>query len=145
MLQSTKEQAAKLAKSCIPTKLFWLQVEYMVHICVIVCNVPVNLPGETLTAEWKRWQNFMPLGDDAFQLCLNREDFQAITNMLYFQDRQMMVVVGGRKPHCWSCKQIGHLAKVCPQKAADSTLQPKEAENTTNATPEAENTNTDNK
>ena len=27
-----------------------------------------------------------------------------------------MVVVEGRKPHCWSYKQIGHLAKFCPHK-----------------------------
>ena len=51
----------------------------------------------------------------------------------------MVVVVEGRRLHCWNCKQVGHLGKVCPQKAADTVQQPKEAEvNTaTNATPEA--------
>ena len=57
----------------------------------------------------------------------------------------MMVVVEARRPRCCYCKQIGHIAKVCPQKAADTTQQPKKAEdNTTNAIPEAEKTNSDN-
>ena len=28
----------------------------------------------------------------------------------------MMVVVEGRRPRCWGCKQIGHIAKFCPQR-----------------------------
>ena len=30
----------------------------------------------------------------------------------------MMVVVEGRKPQCWNCKQLGHFSKSCPQKTA---------------------------
>ena len=45
----------------------------------------------------------------------------------------------------WNCKKIGHLAKVCTLKAADTTQKHKEADyNTTNATSEAQNTNTGN-
>ena len=44
--------------------------------------------------------------------------------LLYFRDQQMMVVVEGRQPNCWICKQVGHLAKVYPQKATD-TEQPR--------------------
>ena len=28
----------------------------------------------------------------------------------------MTVVVEGRKPQCWNCKQLGHFSKSCPQK-----------------------------
>ncbi len=37
----------------------------------------------------------------------------------------MMVMVEGRRPRCWGCKQVGHIAKFCPQrpdnKAASTT------------------------
>ena len=65
-----------------------------------------------------------------------REGFQAILDTLYFWDWQMMVVVEGRWPCCWSCKQVGHLGKVCPQRMVDSVQRPGEAEinNTNNFT-----------
>ena len=31
-------------------------------------------------------------------------------------ERQMMVVVEGRRQRCWSCKQLRHISKFCPQK-----------------------------
>ena len=54
-------------------------------------------------------------GDDVFRACLDRVGFQAIP--IYHKDRQMMVVIEGKRPHCWNCKQVGHIAKVCPRKA----------------------------
>ena len=39
-------------------------------------------------------------GDHVFRLCLNREGFQDILDTLYFRDRQMMVMVEGRRPRC---------------------------------------------
>ena len=33
----------------------------------------------------------------------------------------MLVVVEGRKPQCWHCKQIGHFAWSCPQKTTNTT------------------------
>ena len=35
----------------------------------------------------------------------------------------MMVVVEGKQMHCWNCKQLGHLAKACPQKAPKEKQQ----------------------
>ena len=77
--------------------------------------------------------------DYVFWVCLDRKGFQAIPDSIYHKDKQMMVVVEGRRPHCWNCKQVSHILKVCHQKA------PKEAETTqpeidaTKKTSEAEN------
>ena len=27
-----------------------------------------------------------------------------------------MMMVEGRRPRCWGCKQVGHIAKFCPQR-----------------------------
>ena len=51
-----------------------------------------------------------------FQLCLTREHFQNIPEVIISRERQMMVVVEGRRPRCSSCKQLGHIAKLCPKK-----------------------------
>ena len=70
-------------------------------------------------------------GDYLFRLCLAREGFKAILGTLYFWDRQMMmvvVVVVGTRPRCLCCKQFGHLAKVYPQRTADSVQRPRETE-----------------
>ena len=52
VLLQTKEQAAKLAESCINTKFFQLHPEYIgIHrIQVTVCNVLANLPGEVVAS-----------------------------------------------------------------------------------------------
>ena len=48
VLLPTKEQAAKLAETCISTKFFWFQPEYSgTHrIHVTVCNVHASITGE---------------------------------------------------------------------------------------------------
>ena len=55
-------------------------------------------------------------GDYAFRLCLTRDGFKAIPETLISGDRQMIVMVEGRRPRCWSCKKIGHISKFCPEK-----------------------------
>ena len=55
----------------------------------------------------------------------------------------MMVVVERRRQRCWNCKQVGHLVKVCPQKAADLVQRPGKAEITnTNSTNTTDTTKT---
>ena len=44
------------------------------------------------------------------------DGFQTIPEIIISRGRQMMVIVEGRRPHCWSCKQLGHISKFCPQK-----------------------------
>ena len=149
-------QKSKLSESCITTKFFRLQPEYMdtQRICVTVCNVPANLPGLLVASlsAYSRVEEMAQLrattetihGDYAFRLCLDKKGFQAIPDTLFFWDRQMMLIVEGRRLRCWNCKHFGHLTKICPQKAADTTQQPKEAgDSTTEATTETESTNTD--
>ena len=90
-----------------------------------MCNVPAYLTGEVLAAylsAYGKVEEFNLLrspagtayGDYAFRLCLTREGFKAILETLVSGDRQMMVVVEGRRPRCWACKQIGHIGKFCP-------------------------------
>ena len=132
MMPVTKELVAKLAESCITTKFFQLQPEYMGTRCirVTVRNVPANLPGVVVAPFLSangRGEEMAKLratagtadGDHALLLCLDRGGFQAIPNTLYLRDRHMLVVVEGRQQHCCNCKRIGDLAKVCSQKAAD--------------------------
>ena len=132
----TKEQAAKIAANNISTKFFRLQPEYMGtrRIRVTVCNVPAIITGEVLASflsSYGRVEEVNLLrspagtayGEYMFRLCLRREGFQAIPEIITCRDRQMMVVVEGRRPRCWGCKQLGHIAKFCPQKEQSVTTK----------------------
>ena len=133
VLLPTEAEAAKAAKSNITTRFFRLQPEYKGtrRVRVTVCNVPAFITGEVLASylsAFGRVEEFNLLrssagtayGDYTFRLCLTRDGFQAIPETLVSRDRQMMVVVEGRRPRCWGCKQVGHIAKFCPQKAQDA-------------------------
>ena len=129
VLLPTEEQAAKTAESDIITKHFRLQPEYKGtrRLRVTVCNVPVIITGEVLAAYLSAYghvEEFNLLrspagtayGDYAFRLCLTRDGFKAIPETLICGDRQMMVMVEGRRPRCRGCKQVGHIAKFCRQR-----------------------------
>ncbi len=53
--------------------------------------------------------------DYILKVCLNREGFQAILHMICYEQQQMMVVIKGRRTLYWACKQLGHIARTCPQ------------------------------
>ena len=129
VLLPTEKQAAKVAESDVITKNFRLQPGYKgtCRLRVTVCNVPAIITGEVLVAYLSAYghvEEFNLLrspagtayGDYAFRLCLTRDGFKAIPETLICGDRQMMVMVEGRRPRCWGCKQIGHIAKFCPQR-----------------------------
>ena len=129
VLLPSKEQAAKVASTTITTEFFRRQPEYMgtCRIPVTVCNVPAFITGEVLVAffgELGRVEEINLLrsaagtayGDYAFRLCLKREGFQAIPEVIISRERQMMVVVEGRCQRCWGCKHPGHIAEFWPQK-----------------------------
>ena len=118
----------KLAGSNVSTKYFQLQLEYREQrrIRVTVCNVPVQLNRNVLTAYLNAYssvEEVMPVRvadgtahrDYILNVCLNREGFQAIPHIITYKDQQMRVVVVSRQPLCWSCKQLGHLARFCSQ------------------------------
>ena len=129
VLLPTEQQAAKTAEKDIITKHFRLQPEYQGtrRLRVTVCNVPAIITGEVLAAYLSAFgqvEEFNLLrspagtayGVYAFRLCLTRDGFKAIPETLICGDRQMIVLVEGRRPRCWGCKQIGHIAKFCPQR-----------------------------
>ena len=134
VLLPTEDQAAKLAANNITTKYFRLQPEYRGtrRLRVTVCNVPASITGEVLAAylsSYGQVEEFNLLrspagtayGDYAFRLCLTKDGFKAIPETLISGDRQMIVMVEGRRPRCWSCKQIGHISKFCPEKPENTT------------------------
>ena len=140
VLLPTEQQAAKTAEKDIITKHFRLQHEYQGtrRLRVTVCNVPAIITGEVLAAYLSAFgqvEEFNLLrspagtayGDYAFRLCLTRDGFKAIPETVICGDRQMIVLVEGRRPRCWGCKQIGHIAKFCPQR-------PENKEKTTSTT-----------
>ena len=129
VLLPSSDQAAKVASSNIMTKFFRLQPEYLGtrRIRVTICNVPAFLTGEVLAAFLSSYRNVEEItllrsaagtayGDYVFRMCLAREDFQSIPETIISRGRQMMVIVEGRRPRCWSCKQLRHIAKFCPKK-----------------------------
>ena len=90
-------------------------------------SVPGIITGEVLAAYLSAYgqvEEFnllrSPAGtayrDYAFRLCLTRDGFKAIPETLVCGDWQMIVMVEGRRPRCWGCKQIGHIAKFCSQR-----------------------------
>ena len=157
VLLPTEHQAAKLAANYVTTKYFRLQPEYRGtrRLRVTICNVPAHITGEVLAAylsSYGQVEEFNLLrsptgtayGDYAFRLCLTRDGFKAIPETLISRDRQMIVMVEGRRPRCWSCKQIGHISKFCPDKpentaaAAATTATAPTATTTISKTAEAQ-------
>ena len=157
VLLPTEDQAAKLAANNVTTKYFKLQPEYRgsCRLRVTICKVPAHITGEVLAAHLSSYgqvEEFnllrSPTGtayrDYAFRLCLTRDNFKAIPETLISGDRQMIVMVEGRRPRCWSCKQIGHISKFCPDKqentvaAAAATATAPTAPTTISKTAEAQ-------
>ena len=93
----------------------------------MVCNIPAFITGEVLASFLSAYGRVGEInllcsaagtayGDNTFRLCLTREGFQAIPEIIISRGRQMMMVVEERRPRCWGYKQLGHIAKFCPQK-----------------------------
>ena len=134
VLLPSQELAAKLAGESINSKFFRLQPEYMGRrrIRITVCNVPIELNEEVLAAylcEYGDIENITKAksssgtahGDYVFTMCLDRWGFVVIPHTLEYETQVMTVVVEGRKPQCWNCKQPGHFSKSCPQKTSKTT------------------------
>ena len=129
VLLPTKEKATKAATTTITTKFFKLQPEYMEtrRVRVTVCNVPATITGEVLASSLSKYRRVKEsnllrsaagtaYGDHVFRLCLTREGFQGIPEVIISREKQMMVVAEGRRLRCWCCKQLGHISKFYPKK-----------------------------
>ena len=99
---------------------------------VMIHNAPVDLLGDNLTSflsTYGQVEEVIPLRGTgmanrnyAFILCLKREGFQANSEIIQFRN-QKLLIVEGRYPNCWSCRQPEHLAEDCPGKADSNKAQ----------------------
>ena len=125
----------KLAGSNISSKYYRLQPEYKGHrkIRVTMCNVPVHLCeyGNIEEITTAKSSSSTALGDYVVTMSLDRKRFQAIPQTIDYEEQMMMVVIEGRKPQCWHCKQLGHFSRSCPQKTTTKTVTPPTTTTTT--------------
>ena len=148
VLLPSEDLAAKLAGENVISKYFRLQPEYMGRrkIRITECNVPIQLNEEVLAAYLVKHGEIEEItkaksvngtahGDYIFTMCLDRGGFTAIPHVIEYEHQIMTVVVEGRKPQCWNCKQLGHFSKSCPQKTTKTTpATTTTTETTTNTT-----------
>ena len=120
----------------IAKKYFRLQPEYRGkrRINVTVCNVSMQLNGDVIAAYLSSYggvEDYMQIksahgtayGDFLFTMILDRGGFNTIPHIISYRDTTMTVIVEGRKPLCWYCKQLGHFSRSCPQKATIATTK----------------------
>ena len=97
-----------------------------------MCNLPLKLNGDVLAvyvSAYGSLQETTPIRsadgtaqrDYVFNICHDREGFQAVLNVLTCKDQHMTVVVEGRKTLCGSYKKIGHMARACPLKTPSNS------------------------
>ena len=147
VLLPTEDLAKKLAGNDISSKYYRLQPEYKSHqkIRVTVFNVLIQLNGDVLAAYLRKYGDIEEIitfksssgtahGDYVVTTSLDRKGFQAIPQTLEYEEQTMMVVVEGRKPQCWCCKQLGHFSRSCPQKTTITTVTPPTTMTTTKTT-----------
>ena len=110
-----------------------------------MCNVPIQLNGDVLAAFFSEYGDIEDIitsksssgtahGDYIVTMSLNRKGFQATPQTLDYEEQTMMVIVEGRKPQCWFCKELGHFSRPCPQKTTKTTVTPPTATTTTTTT-----------
>lgn len=66
-------------------------------------------------------------GDMEMQVTVNRKSFGEIPNILVCRDKRVLVVVEVRRPYCWFCSALGHMAKECPGKSTQPLPRPSAA------------------
>ena len=144
VLLPSEELVSKLAGDNVTSKYFRLQPEYLGRrrIKITVCNVPIQLNEEVLAAFLSTYWDIEEVtkakspngtahGDYLFTMCLDKGVFMAIPHTVDYESQVMTVVVEGRKPQCWNCKQLGHFSKSCPQKTTKTTTTTTTATTTT--------------
>ena len=113
----------------ITTKNFRLQPEYRGkrRIKVTVRNISMQVNGEILAAYLSSYGSVEDFSlitsahgtayvDYTFTMILDRGGVNAIPHTISYRDTTITVIVEGRKPLCWHCKQLGHFSRSYPQK-----------------------------
>ena len=156
VLLPTEDIAKKLATSNITTKYYRLQPEYrgQRRIKITVCNVSMELNGDVIATYLSSYggvEDYTQIksahgtaySDFSFTMILDRGGFNTIPHIISYRDTTMAVIVEGRKPLCWYCKQLGHFSRSCPQKATIATNKTTTTANDTmNTTTETTTTTT---
>ena len=120
-----------------------LQPEYRGQrkIKVTVCNDLIKLSGDVFATYSSIYggmeqvtqiksPNGTVYSDYELIMNLDRGGFHAIPHSIKYRDQAMMVIIEGRRPLCWFCKQLGHFSCSCPSKAtttATMTIKPIES------------------
>lgn len=132
ILLTNEEEAKRLAGIVLTTRSVRLQTDYMglQKIRMILQGVPMNLTEERLGTSPSSARSRMspPLKpktgiateEYVLQGVMSRKDFNDILNILTCRDRNMLVVVKGRRFHCWTCGAARHMAKMRPTNSPDS-------------------------
>lgn len=114
-----EEDDKKLAVSVITTKS--VQTEYMGtrKISVTLHEVPMVLTEERLGVFSKYGEvedvsasarkMGIVTGDYLLQITMSRKYFMDIPDILSCRGRNILVIVEGRRPHCWFFGVVGHL------------------------------------
>ena len=129
VLLPSEELAVKLAVSIISSKFFQPEYKSKRRIKVTMCNVPIQINGNVLAAYLSEYGGIedvttakstsgMAHSDYFVTMCLDRGGFP---HTIEYEDQVMIVVIEGRRPQYWKCKQLGHFTRSCPQKTTKPT------------------------
>ena len=128
VLLPSKEVAEKLCRTDLRTARLRLQPEYMGRrvLKIRINNVPPQIEEDHLgaflaaygtveSATTVRGKMGVPVGEHIFMVSLHRKDFDKIPDAIIYGDQKLTVMLEGRRPHCFNCRQQGHLARECPK------------------------------
>lgn len=131
-LLSSKQEAKQLAGSILSTYSLQLQTEYMRtrNTNITIHGVPVDISENRIGAFFAKFSQVDKVSavrsksgiatrDIILQVVLTRQSFQDIPNILTCRFKKILVVVEGRRPCCWACGAVGHMAKAWPGKKVE--------------------------
>ena len=137
VLLPSEELAKKLATNNIMTKFFWLQPEYREQRSPDATSSELN--GDvliTFLSSFGGVEDSKQAGRHTVTTCSpwswTGEGSASSNSQLLTKTRKMMLE--GRRPTFWSCKQLGHFARSCPQKTITTATKTNAATNTTTTT-----------
>ena len=131
ILLPSAEDCLNLLKRDLHTRDYTLRVEYLGRrrTRVAVYEVPSYVSGEVVGAFLMKYGDIVAFSNDRlrgewrFDLMTDSTNFNAIPNYLDIDGRKAVpIIVTGRRPVCWRCDEIGHLAAACQKKFPDPAV-----------------------